>query len=483
MSRLPDRIPGEYSAHLPIPGEVNASGLWSARDTEKWKRRARNVKSTYRHLQTLGANFFESYQSAEPRLAVHLRDLAIAQAIAHSLVVCQYRSETFRELTPFARFYWKNHGFSAFWDKAKRYRDYYYGGYLGSVAFSLFRRPPLDPAVDPFDLLREQLDTFWRSLDLTRTALENKYPTLLDRMNYDLATANQVAEKLLALYDLTFGDENYDLKQQLLAGGVLRGEVRDLAWRIPHLQVKPTLVQVSAIAAQRRIIPVSSEWIKEKLAGFARLAPPGGIDTVYQALIAEAYLTIADVIENDSRKLLPLAEWEEQYAPADRMAGYFAFIGDALKLSRSLFSLDATRDYIARLTAYYLSLRDNLSDLLPLRLSDRELPSFTSTLRPPQGNHSIILSADRAVRAGANVRLRSLSESVEGYLCDLTGTQEPISVSVDPEEQIISVPVPNKAVFVVASDPIFSFDDLSRTSFHSTVVETTNVDQSPPYQP
>jgi hypothetical protein len=488
MKRLPDQIKGEYKAHLPIPPELHASGSWDEEKTRFWKRQSNNLQRAERHYRKLGEAFFNSYWESKEKLAVNLRDLAINQAVVHSLVNCQYRRGKAQELTPAALTYWKGHDFSAFWHENKDYRDYYYAGFLGSVAFSLLNRDPIPSDTDVISIIKRQQETFWRSLDLHKTPLERKYDTLLRRMGYSLDIAEKVQGELAALYDLDVGDPNFDLKQRLLSSGILRGEVTNLAWRIPRIQVRSPLISVFKTAAGRGLLSVDAEWIVKQLTKFLRLSPPAGIDTVLQALIVDAYILLATFVDSSSNKYQPLSEWEDNLSDKDveLLYGYLTFIHDALYNSSSILTLDPSRQYVDRLVSYYKAYRKDPNKESWLRLTDRELklPKFGKTLRPPKGKPLVILSVPSVVRDKAKIEFRSIGDSVEGYLCEGSRKIDPIPISITDKNEILSVAleVDSSYTFVVTPDPIRSLEDLKDLSFHSAIMEAQNVDSEPPYR-
>lgn len=490
MDRLPNQLPGHYIAHLPLPPEMKAAGLWDKREDKLWKRKKNQVDKAYRKYQNLGRSFSFSYWNSSLKLLANWRDLLIAQAIAHSLVNTQYKTLDNDRLTTFSQTYWKFHNFSAFWSKSKNYDSYEYGGYLGSVGFNLFNQAPKEDSLDAITVLSQQQNIFWRQLDLLNVPLERKYSELLRRLKYYQKEVKEVEIALDQIFQIPFGEENSDLKQKLLSLSVLKGETEDIDWRVKHLQIKPELVEVIQEMSRRGLIPLKEDWINNTLTKFIRVCPPGGINTFYQGIIIDCYLSLIDLVSSYNL-FEDVLEWEANLSSKEieTIYGYLTLIYDALFLSRDIFTLDPTRHFIRNLLLYWSNKRKDRTKPSWGRLnSEIELPNASSTLKPPKGFYPILIEASSVSKGSINLKLIKLpNQELEEdfiYLSRLDSSQKAKKFSVKEIKfpKIITLELEGDFERFVICDRPITEKTLETISAHSNLIKIENVDK-PPYQP
>lgn len=484
--RLPKSLPGQYTAHLPLPPEMNASGLWDQRSSRFWRRQSQNLKSAVRNYQNLGRSFLKSYEALSIKKVAHLRDFALAQAISHSLVNTQYQSLNRKELTSVAKSYWSTHSFFSLWSKNKDYSQYTYLGTLGSVAFSLLDRSPLGSDIDVIDILEEQQSLFWKRLDLHRVPLERKYSEFLRRMRVRTETIQRTESVLLSLFDKGFSEENYDLTRQLFSLGIMRGEVRNLFYRIQKLEISPELVEIISTLSDRGLVSAHRNWIREELAKFIRVSPPGGINTFYQALATESYLRLAQYITQTFDLYSDLEEWERNLSSNELITiyGYFSLVYDALRLSDTINVLQPSISFLERLLWYYSDNTDQYNNSWGRLDLDIEIPKAKSTIRPPKGKGYPIIETRPYVRSDVEIFYRTLSNPNTFYLCSLDSDRDPLLLEVEKETKRVTLKLDQpRERLVLTPTPITSPEALETLETHSNLIEVKHVDIEPPYQP
>ena len=478
---LPDRIPGQYLAHLPISPDGNRIGFWTKRQQRQERRQSRGLNSAQRRYLQQGETFLLSYKQDSNKTLGMWRDFLIAQAIFTSLTNSQYQTADQSQLTPFASKFWKLHSTNSFWNQKRDLRDYYYAGTLGTVGFSLLDTDPLSPGTDILDVIQEQQRLFWKRLDLHEVSIEQKYPDMIRRMSFSPTEVKILESNLLGLFDLNFNQENYDLAQILRQKQITRGEVSRLDHKIPRLKISFELIQAIKIIEQNVSLQFGSDWLVEQLVKFIRLCPPGGLDLFLLALAVEAYTDLVLLVERFDLSQ-PLLEWEQTIDSNtfNRYVSYIALIRDCFSLVTSLQFLEPSRIYLSNLLHYYGDLNNNEINFSMRLKDDNSLNNNQRELRPFRGDTFILVSISPYYRYEIRVEVE-FEDFEQVYISDLKGNFDPITIRSSPSEINI---IPNRKgdhLIVVADQIVNSISDLDSVNTHSAVKEISYLDQQTTY--
>ena len=289
-------------------------------------------------------SYYSSFYSSDNKTLLHYRDLFVYKALESCLYNTQYTNKEEKKITNKAINSWSTYSFDKMWpyaapDLTQLQTPLRYWGELGSIAYYFQYTSQTKPLVE---VLQTTLKLIWSLVGTSYSKTPNtRLLDLITSAGFSLKTLSSIEAYVPILFNLQPSNELFYLLLNARSYSLTQDNYSNLLLRILLLEFHPQLFNC--------LIPLLPTPLEKSLTSFyqtlSSLLLPSGFILLLQALICEAYLRAATLIDSLPQSLYGISlldlQTSKQYPEISQSISSFLSLAYD---SYSILDLFSTRD-------------------------------------------------------------------------------------------------------------------------------------------